>query len=77
MTQHATVVYYAGFDNNSDAFHVMNINHKNLQSEFHDHDILSIKCITLETESLATREFKTLFMESDIQNFLKGWKIDF
>lgn len=77
MIQHATVVYYDGDRSNADAFYVMNIDHKKIQGTFNDHDIKSIKCITIETESLASRNFKTLFTESDIQNFLKEWKIDF
>lgn len=76
MAQHATVVYYSG-NNNPDAFYVININNKDLQAAFYDHDISSIKCITIETDSIIPKTFKTLFMESDIQNFLQKWKIDF
>lgn len=77
MAQHVTVVYYSGYNNSPDAFHVMNINRKDLQGAFNEHDISSLKCITIEMDSLASRSFKTLFMESDIQKFVKKWGLDF
>lgn len=77
MTKHATVVYYSENNSNPDAFHVMNINGERIQGAFYDHDIRSIKCITIEDNSVIPKTFKTLFMESDIQNFLQKWKIDF
>ena len=79
MNQNATIVYHPNNNNNADAFFVNNIDHSKLQKAFDEHDIYAIKCITIENDTAfsSDRNFKTIFTESDIQGFLKQWKINF
>lgn len=76
--QHATIVYYSNGDHyGAEAFFVANIGTEKLQKAFDENDIHTIKCITVETESFASKKHKTIWMERDIQDFLKQWEIDF
>lgn len=77
MGKSVTVVYYSGYYNEPDAFYVSIVDGETLQSAFYDHDIRSIKHITIGDESQVDKNFRTLFTESDIQSFLDFWKIDF
>ncbi|WP_144509916.1 hypothetical protein [Bacillus sp. FJAT-22090] len=77
MTQHATIVYYTSYHTNPEAIHLLNIDRRTLQEAFNTTDINTIKCITLENNSLASRKYNTLFTESDIRDFLNQWDIKF
>lgn len=77
MAQNATVVYYKGYDNSLDAFHVTNISNRGLQAAFSNRDVHTIKHITIENEALYSKSFNTIFSESDIKVFLDTWKVDF
>lgn len=76
MTQHATVVYYTGYDQTLDAFYVPDMQVKNLQGAFYDHDIQRVYSITIETVEGTERNFQTLYTEHDIQSFLTQWNMD-
>lgn len=77
MKTHLTVVYYDGIGGHVGAFHVINADKESLFDEFYNHEISTIKCITIETSAWNERRFKTIFTESDIKNFLEEWGIDF
>lgn len=79
MSQNATIVFYSNEGNHPEAFHINNINSSKLQKEFDKHDIYSIKSITLENNPGLNidRAFNTLYLESDIHDFLNKWQIKF
>lgn len=77
MKTHLTIVYFDHYGGHVSAFHVINADKKSLNDEFYNHEIGSIKCITIETTTWDIRNFKTIFTELDIKNFLKEWGIDF
>lgn len=70
-------MFWDDFGGNADAFHVINATKESLWNEFHNHEIGTIKCITIETSAWDERRFKTIFTESDIKQFLEDWGIDF
>lgn len=74
MNEHITVVYYDQ-DGHPSAFHVINADTEKLQLGFAEHDVATIKNITIESDKLAERRFRTLFMERDILDFLEHWNI--
>lgn len=77
MPIHATVVFYPKNKSIPEVFYVMNINHNKLQKAFGSHDIVGIKCITVEIETLVVKYTRTLFTESDINEFLNIYEIDY
>lgn len=75
MTQHITVVYFSWDNPNPNAFHVLNATQETLQEAFDKHEVFTIKCITIETETDTSRTAETLFLEDHIENFLSDWVI--
>lgn len=71
-----TVIYYENEFYDPTAFYVYDANVESLRLRFKEHTICQIKCITIETETDGATTAKTLFTDSDLQDFLDKWQID-